>query len=216
VKPTKVVIGLPSGAEVNTDFALSLLAMVIQTTRTMTDEIHIAAVNKKGSLVPVQRAQIVGAAAKMNADKLLFLDTDMVFPTDTILRLLAAKKDIVGAPYATKEFPARQTARDLEGKDLVLDHMTPDLMKVGRLGTGCLLVDMEVFKTIGEPTFLVPFVDGKYLGEDYYFCEKAKAAGYEIWADVNLGKRICHMGMAAFTCADVGPQKPGGETWDGR
>jgi hypothetical protein len=61
------------------------------------------------------------------------------------------------------------------------------LIKVDGLGTGMLLIHRDVLKTIEPPWFQFKYdKDGLIeLSEDYYFCEKAKKAGFELFVDPN-------------------------------
>ena len=38
----------------------------------------------------------------------------------------------------------------------------------------------------------------KILGEDYYFCERAREAGFEIWCDGDLSRELAHIGQKAY------------------
>ena len=53
--------------------------------------------NAKSSIVAEARNDGVDLARQFGADFLLFLDSDMVFPSNTLHRLLAHGRDIVGA-----------------------------------------------------------------------------------------------------------------------
>ena len=61
------------------------------------------------------------------------------------------------------------------------------LIKVDGVGTGMLLVHRDVFKAIDPPWFKFQYTpDGLIeLSEDYYFSEKAKKAGFELFIDPN-------------------------------
>jgi hypothetical protein len=52
------------------------------------------------------------------------------------------------------------------------------------LGAGCLMMKREVLQAIEAPFADKIRADGtREVGHDYYFCEKAKALGYKVWAD---------------------------------
>ena len=50
-------------------------------------------------------AQVHHIPKPMSADEILWVDTDMQFPEDALLRLLAHDKDIVGCNYRTRTPP---------------------------------------------------------------------------------------------------------------
>jgi glycosyltransferase involved in cell wall biosynthesis len=62
---------------------------------------------------------------------------------------------------------------------------TPDsLVKADALGTGCMLIKREVLESVGYPWFKCH--DGSAGGEDFFFCEQAKALGFEVWGDFSV------------------------------
>lgn len=92
-------------------------------------------------------------------------------------------------PYA-KEFAAfmkRHTEyEELPGATVL--PMTPDtLIEADALGTGCMLIKREVLEAVGYPWFKCH--DKSPGGEDFYFCERAKEAGFSVWGDFSVQ---CH------------------------
>lgn len=188
-----VSIVVPSGEMVHADFSISL-AQIAGFTNRAAPTLKTAIVNPRSSLV--QRGRHIGVidSMKINADKILFLDSDMLFPYNTLMRLLAHKKPIVGADYLTRREPFHGTAKDVTGQ--CFDHTKlSGLAEAKYLATGCLLVDTEVFRKIGEPYFNVAWVNGDFMGEDYNFCEQARALGYPLYCDLDLSKEIAHYGI---------------------
>jgi hypothetical protein len=66
-------------------------------------------------------------------------------------------------------------------------------IEVGGVGFGFVAMKSGVFESIPRPWFLIGKVLWKEgedlrvnLGEDYSWCERAKAAGYTIWVDPNI------------------------------
>ena len=52
------------------------------------------------------------------------------------------------------------------------------------LGAGCMMIKREVLKAISAPFVDKIREDGRReIGHDYYFCEKAKAQGFKVYAD---------------------------------
>jgi hypothetical protein len=60
------------------------------------------------------------------------------------------------------------------------------LIDVDATGTGCLLFDMSVFDQVEMPWFKLDIQDGKPVGEDIYFCSKARKAGVRISIDTSI------------------------------
>ena len=69
-------------------------------------------------------------------------------------------------------------------------------MSVDKVGFGAVLIKMSVFDKIQQPYFVM---EGE-LGEDYYFCAKAKKAGFDIWVDT--GSVVAHAGTYFYTIKD--------------
>src|SRR3990167_8934458 len=111
----KVLIAIPSGPMWHAEFALDLLLMV-QNSQLPTPGYHrveTAIRNIRGSTIWRQRADLLRGAVEMNCTHALFVDVDQIFPSTTLRRLLAHKKQIVAANVAIKQFPSFPTARKL-------------------------------------------------------------------------------------------------------
>lgn len=196
-KPERVAICVPSGDMVHADFAMSLAALAF------TARVPIAILNAKGSLVVTNRNTLVEQAAQLDCEWLLFLDSDLLFPRDTIAQLLAHGKDIVGATYCKRVAPFEVLGRTIDGEPL---EAATGLVKVGGLPTGCLLVRRSVFERLREPYFRTPAHEAGEIeglpahieGEDYYFCRVAREAGFSVWLDVDLTMKIGHIGQQIF------------------
>lgn len=181
-----VALGIPSGDMVHADFAMAL-AMLCQSPGAV-----IGIVNAKSSLVPMGRNQCVAAAKAMKATHILFLDTDLVFPSDTLKRLLAHEKDIVGASYAKRVAPFHPLTVTEGGK---IEAVASGLCRVQQIPTGCLLIRTKVFEALMPPYFNLEAEAGQLRGEDYFFCKNARAAGFEIWCDGDLSVLLGHIGQ---------------------
>jgi hypothetical protein len=92
---------------------------------------------------------------------MLMADDDMIFPSDTIVRLIAAKKDIVSGLCTARSHPFIITAykkldnnryRTLEYEELNQDGLT----EVDGVGGACVLVGVNVLNKIPPPWFAMP------------------------------------------------------------
>lgn len=164
-------------------------------------------VNSKDSNLPESRNRIVDAALNHSSDWLLFLDSDMIFPADTLMRLLSHDKPIVGGTYCRRVHPY-----SLIGEP-VGEPGDRELLPMVRIPTGCLLVATSVFRSMPRPWFAYEATpDGRAsLSEDYVFCDRARSAGWTIWCDRLLSSSIGHLGQLAVTIRTAGPlAKAGG------
>jgi hypothetical protein len=115
----------------------------------------------------------------------------MILPVDTLDKLLAHDKDIVGAVYQTKYEVQADVAE-------YFDDTREDFMKVKALGTGCLLIKTDVFKKLPQPWFKYEWFPNGMIkrSHDWIFCEDAINAGYEVWADRTID--VKHIGQKEF------------------
>jgi hypothetical protein len=58
---------------------------------------------------------------------------------------------------------------------------------------------MSVFDALTKPYFryVTDEAGGEIVGEDYVFCDRARAAGFRIWCDATLSLEIGHLGLQA-------------------
>ena len=71
---------------------------------------------------------------------------------------------------------------------------------MARIPTGCLLIRMSVFDKLPRPYFRFESNEesGDIIGEDYIFCDRARAAGFRVWCDPALSHEIGHIGQQVF------------------
>lgn len=193
-----IAIGIPSGDMVHKGFAMSLVG-IIQYTNQHRPDIKAACIDTRASIVQKGRHEIVEAALSIQADKILFLDSDMMFPANIATELEKQGKDIIGLNYTTRRIPIRPTCMKID-KSGYEDYKLSGVKEVGYIGTGALLVSCEVFKKIGKPYFNVFWDDkaSRFVGEDYAFCDKARELGYKIYCDFDLSKEVIHIGESNF------------------
>lgn len=142
-----------------------------------------------GSLADA-RNSLVQQALDEGCSHLLMLDTDQVYPADTLTKLLSHKEDVCGVRVHRRWMPFDPIfLRGKIGKyqSVSEDEMySGDLIPVDATGTGCLLFDMDVFLKVNPPWFEFGSSNGKPVGEDINFCSKARQAGVEIFVDTSI------------------------------
>lgn len=167
--------------------------------------------NKRSSLLPKSRQELLSDAIGAGCDYALFIDTDQTFPSNLLYGLLRHNKAVVACNIVTKSIPASPTARGpnakwLGGDVIFTDPSSKGLQKVWRIGTGVMLVDLEILKKIPKPWFSVVWDEriNDFNGEDWFFCEVLEKHGIELFIDHDLSKHIGHMGKLEFTHELVG------------
>lgn len=143
------------------------------------------------------RNAIVRQTLKSNAEWLFFVDDDNVFPSDTLMRLLAHDRPIIGSVYVNKQYPwIPHVYRYTEGtpEQPILFRNIPlaelpvnQVVAVDGLATSGMLIRREVLERLGDRAFRID-----ELGDDLGFCHRAKLAGFELAVDT--GSILQHVG----------------------
>jgi hypothetical protein len=153
----------------------------------------------QGTLIQNQRAELALDAMREGCSHILFIDSDMTFPQDMIQRLMAHDLDIVATNCARRRMPTGPTAK--VGNKLIYSTLEDHgLQEVDTIGMGVMLIKADVFKKMSEPWFETPWRTDKrgYVGEDVFFCLKAKEIGYKIYIDHDVSREIGHVGTFEF------------------
>ena len=158
----------------------------------------------KGMKRDLARIALVKQAQKLNARRLLFIDDDTVPPPEVIAKLMFALDNadddvkVVGGIYCSKTEPPFPMVFEDEGTGPFWKWKVGDVFPVGRIGTGCMMIDMKVFDMLPEPWFAdIDGVDearaaglyqngrvplGVKITDDMYFCKKVREARFRILA----------------------------------
>lgn len=153
-----------------------------------------------GTVISDSRMQLVSDSIKNGTEYILWLDSDMVFPSDIFFRLYKHKKDIVAATYSTRVNPPKSVSFiDEFDLDKRLEK-TSGLHSVFAVGMGCMLVRTEVFKNLPKPWFSHEWDNDAdaFVGEDIFFCKLAYNNGYEIFVDCDLSNEVGHHGSKIY------------------
>jgi cellulose synthase/poly-beta-1,6-N-acetylglucosamine synthase-like glycosyltransferase len=193
--------------EVATAFDLAaLVGFMVKTTKHDID-IYTAA----GTLIFDQRNKLVKTSLEAKCDYIVFIDADMRFPKDTIMRLLRHQKDIIGVNATTRTEPVIPTAKNLTINEdgsctwlPIYSNSFSGISQADGIGCGVMMIKASVFAKLQEPYFYFEQLpDNKILGEDIYFCIKAKDAGIDTWVDHNLSMDIKHIGQYTYSWANI-------------
>lgn len=184
-----IQVSVPATDNIKTETVGSLIDMVSYSLIKGIPAIYNYA---QGSQLDRMRNMLVEDAltAKHPATHVLFVDSDQTFPKDTLERLLAHDKDVIGAIITQKHPPFRSNCC-VDGLHL-FTHGRSGIQKVDTIGTGLLLIKAEVFLNMPKPWFLFGWDAEKntHRGEDVSFCDAVD----EVWADHDLSKEVMHLG----------------------
>jgi hypothetical protein len=147
----------------------------------------------------LSRNRLTRLALEMNADSLLFLDADMVYPRGMIYDLLAEDVDVISPLYFKKAPPFAPVAGYFraDDPDLIIPIMEPEgsanrIIEVDVTGCGGMLIKREILERIGHPWFeykRYSKTGEMVISEDVIFCKKVQDAGGKIYItrDVKAG-----------------------------
>jgi hypothetical protein len=124
---------------------------------------------------------------------LLFIDSDIEFKTETIMKLIAADKDVIAAPYPLKHIDWEKVHKRINSKSMDPEMLSKQgytwpiklenkqeitiengIAEVSHAPTGCMLIKKSVFdkmikafpeKKISQPTIL----NGKQIEKEYFY-----------------------------------------------
>jgi len=205
----RVAICIPARGqmEVTTAFDLTMMAAYMAAKK----NIDLNVYTSQGTLIFDQRNSLVRTAVIEKCDYILFIDADMRFPKTTLERLLAHKKDIIGVNATTRMMPPSPTAKNIQINEdgsvdwlAVYSNKEKGISKVDAIGCGVMLIKTSCLKDIPQPYFYFEqLLKGKLLGEDIYFCIKAKDAGIDTWVDHDLSMEIGHVGSYTYGWDDI-------------
>jgi GT2 family glycosyltransferase len=198
----RVLIAVPSAGSIEPETFVSIYNMEVP--EGVETELKIF----YSYLVDEARNKISDYAVEKGFESVLFVDSDMRLPRDTLSRLLSAGKDIVSALYVKKKEGEKTIELFLKNENFRADNMIirnvresevqdAGLMEIDACGFGCVLVRTSVFPRIGYPYFRFTLIDReKRIGEDIDFCIKAKNNRLSIYALADL--RVGHIGKKEY------------------
>ena len=164
------------------------------------------------SLVTRARNKVVQRFLDTDGDYLLFIDSDIIFTQNDIIKLRNNNKKLCGGVYLKKKLPYSAVCNRLLGEE-------GDLHKMAEIGTGFMMIHRDIFTSISDKYpehyynnesdedkgqyydyFRVGVVENRYLSEDYYFCWLARQCGYDVYLDPDI--LVKHEGKATYPFKD--------------
>jgi GT2 family glycosyltransferase len=200
----RILIAVPNAGGIEPDTLISIYNMDVPS------GIETELKSFYGYLIDDARNKIVKHAIDNRYDGILFVDSDMTLPKNTLTRFISESKDIVSGLYIKKlsndekviELFLKNENTSADGK--IIRNVKPTDFKdnktfeVDACGFGCVLIRTSVFLKIGYPYFKYQFNENPLLNtsEDIDFCIKAKYRGFKIYAatDILLG----HIGKKEY------------------
>ena len=120
---------------------------------------------------------------------MLFVDADVEFKPEAVMRMLVPKKDIVCTPYRVKNEPEMMeyAVKFKDSKDIKI--LPWDIVEIEEGPAGCMLIHRRVFERLMEkrPDLKFHLDTGEWKGEDLSFCALARQEGFKIYANLDSG-----------------------------
>ena len=215
----KLMIGLPAyDHKVGVKMAISLMQLG---QKLMEYGIDVEVNSLCGcSVVSRARNIIAHQFLKSDCDHLMFIDADMTFAADDIIRLICWNQDkaiVAGAYEARKEGKVYIVSLDgghgVNGPQGKVTMDEAGLVRAYRVATGFMMIQRRVFEVLRDahPEWkhkdtntdeqMYAYFDFKvtpegYIGEDFLFCDRAREQGLDIWLDPTI--KLGHMGIHEF------------------
>ena len=146
------------------------------------------------------RNELVTQAFMLDCTHIFWMDSDQVYPSNVLPKLIAHNLPIVCAKVHRREPPYDGLLKrynpdkedklnpyiDIEYDEWALRADPNELIEVDATGFGCNLMSMEVLERMTKPWFLMNLYVNPVIGEDFYFWGQAKKLGYKIMVDCSI------------------------------
>lgn len=144
----------------------------------------------EGTEIAAMRNALAKRAIENGADAIIFWDADIYGLTSSdIVDMIRADVEIycISYPHKIEGLTQYYVAQTTKGKWIRREER--GFCEVDRAGAGLMMIRADVLRAIPEPWFANPPVteDGKTFAQsdDWYFCDKAIEAGYDVWLITN-------------------------------
>ena len=196
----KTPIAVPCMDMVHTDFMESMVNMH------KTEECSFTVV--KNTLIYIARNIIAANAIQYGFERVMWFDSDIKFPADTLEKLSAWMDkgyDFVSGLYFTRRPPIKpviyselhyEKTKESFDAGATNYHGYPEtLTEIAAAGFGCVLTSTDLLKRVGDQ-FGSPFTPYDGLGEDFSFCLRAMQIGAKMYCDTSI--KCGHVGYMEF------------------
>lgn len=164
---------------------------------------------KPNSLVYDSRNLLSLYAIENGFDNVLWLDSDMLFPPHTLLKLQSYNMDMVTGLYVKRHEPVEpvlyekieEPERGQDGKLIAniasyTDYPRDKFFPVDGCGFGCVLTSTKLLKHVWDE-YGPAFTPYPWASEDISFCHRVNQLGYQIYCDSSVS--CGHIGQFVYT-----------------
>lgn len=198
----KTMIAVPCMDTVLTDFAISVIRMM------SFGECELA--NTKSSLVYDARNRLASQALNGGFDRILWIDSDMVFRPDLMIKLakdMDEGREMVSTVYFKRKPPftpicyktleySEENNRPVYQLEPYLDYPKDQVFQAAGCGFGAVMMTVDLVERVADK-FGFPFSPMMGMGEDLSFCWRVNQLGVPIWCDSRI--KVGHAGVMTVT-----------------
>ena len=200
-KPS-VMIAMPCYDSVKVNTMVAVIKVIQQLAKS---GVAVGINTIKSPLIHQARNYLTSVFLDSDFTHLLFIDSDVEFEPEAVLRMLVAKKDLICTPYRVKSMDVDKKIYTVEIKE-ARRMEAGDIMEISAGPTGIMLIHRDVFKKIIEKFpdlkiknsvfpkpgpdhkyyynfFDFKFEDGYSSGEDVSFCKLVEKVGFKLYAN---------------------------------
>jgi len=156
--------------------------------------------------------------AKYNFDRILFMDTDQVYPYDYLERMLAHDEPVITALNVSRYHPFEFTIYNIDGEEDKYGIKCPRIIPVtpptdkrifecDLTGTGAMMLDPKILHKLEIPYFKDVFeAEGciRVIPDDFYFGWQLHKAGIRVTVDQSIHvKHIAKIQAAPYNVNDL-------------
>lgn len=212
---SRILIGIPTIDKVDASFFSSVLGLKFD------DRNQYAYSVASNSLVYDARGDFSVLAINGNYDYLVMLDSDLVFASDLVTRLVSRIKetgaDLVTGLYFRRRLPTGplivksldwyddETLGPQQFVDDYVDYPRDDVFKIEGCGMGCVVISVDALRETAARFRMNPFTPLPKLSEDYSFCFRMKSIGKKMLCDSSI--KPLHAGLHLYGEQDWIKQK---------
>ena len=200
---TRTIVAICTPAffgKVNASFACSLAETVkLLDRKGINTELYIP---QSGSLLCQERNRLIKAFLKSPCTHILCIDSDIAWMPEIVIQMLQADKDFLAACYSARSEnvflfkPLYNEDKSLKtnGKFIEMRNIPSGFMLIKRHVIEKIIEDTPEDKIIPSDKTLEPFhcifetkkIDNEFWGEDFIFCDKVRASGFDILVDPTI------------------------------
>ena len=197
----KVLVGVPTPGYSRNDHFYDYFNMLEK-------PVDTAITFARGQSPARNRNLIIKQALQYDRTHILFLDDDLAFAPDLLIRLMKHDVDMVTALYLMRNYPHKPIIFDYADEIGRCGNYYPKdtdsgLIPIVAAGLGACLINTDVFRKLEEPWVRLGELEKDHWCDDIGFFRRTREAGFQLYCDLDVVAG--HMANVV-----IWPQKKGG------